>query len=442
MALAGSLVPAGLASAFASSAGTNPDRSLDELKAAVAAPFSLAVRDRRWDGNPHAMPAGRAALEDRGQKIWELADVATAASSADGSTVALLTAGYEVYVSRLPEAPRRVEGGPYLSAALSSDGTFLLAQRLGEGSHILERTYNAHGIALINLDTGEDRLILEGNDLFSPSFASDQRVFFGSGAEDGIASLYLLDLSSMAVARVTNRVKDARQTFPSEAPRLSGGNVVYRADDERFSVPEPAADAFQPAGRFDAPQPAELEPMADFGSVRLRLPTTQSNNPQIMWYYDLNRVVGIAQDWNCQLKAYDQHQGTDFNQSLGYDVVAPASGEVIRRHDGCPNTKVAGCGTGWGNHVGIQHSDGTTSLEAHGKKWTVVGYGTYACGDKLMESASSGNSGKAHVHHESWKSSSPNHRFDPYQGPCDPLDASKWGQQNGYLSLPGTTCTH
>jgi hypothetical protein len=120
---------------------------------------------------------------------------------------------------------------------------------------------------------------------------------------------------------------------------------------------------------------------------------------------------------------------------------------VYRRYDGCPDTKVPGCGLGFGNYAGIEHADLGVSLESHGKKWTVVEKGTWlACGDKVMESASSGNSNAYHIHHESWvdRTAGPNTnlRYDPYEGTCDPSDPSKWSVQNGYKGLPGDLCTH
>lgn len=448
IALVGFFAFAGLGPAFAASPDTSAGPAIDDLSTPVEAPFNLAIRNRTWDGNTHAMPAGRAMLEVDGQAIWELADVTRAAASADGSTVALLTGDYQVFVARLPETPRRIDGGPYLIPALSSDGTFLVAQRLGERGHILEKTFNTRGIALINLDTGEDRLLLEGNDLHSPSFGTDDRLFFGSSGKEGIASLYMLDLASMSVARVTNRESGALQTFPSEAPRVMGGTVVYRADGELFQVAEPAASDFVPVRRFDAAPFADAEAISpDFGTVLIRRPSTQSNNPKVYFYYDVDKSVGRFKDWNCSVLTYDQHEGTDFNQGYGYDVVAPASGRVIKRNDGCADTNSPGCGLGWGNFVIIQHTDGSVSLEAHGKNGTVALRGSsFACGATLMQSASSGNSGTYHIHHESWVDSTAindhSKRYDPYQGSCDANDPSKWSTQNGYKALPGTTCTN
>jgi hypothetical protein len=101
---------------------------------------------------------------------------------------------------------------------------------------------------------------------------------------------------------------------------------------------------------------------------------------------------------------------------------------------------------GWGNHVALRHSDESVSLEIHGKNGTVVPFGFYACGVKIMETAASGNAYDPHTHHETWVSrkglNNKALRYDPYQGSCDASDPSKWSSQGPYQGLPGTTCTH
>lgn len=445
--LACGFVLAGLGPAWAALPDGAVAPPADELSPRVAKPFSLAIRSMTWDENPHATPYGRAVLEADDQVVWELADVTRAVASADGSTVVLLTRDFHVFVSRLPEPPLRLDGHQYLSPRLSNDGTLLVAQRLGEGGHILNKTFNAHGIALVNLVTGEDRLVVEGNDLYAPSFASDEMVFFGSGGKEQIASLYVLDLNRMRVARVTNRETGARQTFPSAPPRLAGGTVVYSVDDESFEVPAPAESDFVPVHRFESPKAvvADSPVQPDFGWVLLRRPNTQTQNPKIYFYYDLDTKGGTIQDWGCLPLTYDQHEGTDFNQAYGRDVVASASGTLFLRYDGCHDTNSPGCGYGFGNHAVLRHSDRTASLVAHGKRWTVAEFGTYACGAVLMQSASSGTSGAFHIHFESWSHAPHKYqsaKFDPFQGACDSSDPSKWSDQNDYNDLPGTTCTH
>jgi murein DD-endopeptidase MepM/ murein hydrolase activator NlpD len=429
---------------------TAPSAAADGLAnaraVAVEEPFRLVLRDLRSNGNPHAMPAGRAVLENADREvIWQVADVTVATASADGSTVALLTGDYQVLVSKLPEAPRVLDGG-YLIPRLSPDGSRLVAQRLGSGDHILERTEDTQGIALVDVASGEGQLILQGNDLYLPSFADDDRVFFGSGGEQQFAGLYLLDLQDMRVARVTER-----EGFPSNVPRLTGGTVAFEVDGETFKRPAPALADFVPVHRFDGARLDDLDvegdsDSPDFGTVRLRRPTTQVPNPPWHKIYDYFDVGGS--DYTCGHIFYSGHKGTDFPQDLGDDVVAPASGDVILRYDGCPNSDSWGCAMGWGNHVAVKHSDESVSLEIHGKLGTVVPFGYYACGVKIMETAASGNVNDLwyHTHHESWISrkakTNKSLRYDPYQGACDPSDPSKWSAQGPYLGVPGTTCTH
>lgn len=409
---------------------------------AVEEPFRLFLRDQRWAGDPHAMPAGRAVLEnaDR-QVIWEIPDVTVATASADGSTVALLTGDFRVLVARLPEAPRVLEGR-YLIPRLSRDGSRLVAQRLGAGNDILNRTQNAKGIALVDVASGEGRLILQGNDLYLPSFADDDRVFFGSGGEEQFAGIYLLDARQMRVARVTQH-----EGFPSEV-RLADETVVFEIDGETFRLPVPSPADFVPVHRFDGPRLSDIDldgdARTDFGSLRIRRPTTQvpnAPNPKIYNYFDNG-----GEDYMCEHATYNGHEGTDFVQDLGAAVVAPASGAVIHRYDGCANDGSYGCGMGWGNYIAMRHSDRTVSLEAHGKNGTVAEYGFYSCGQKIMETAASGNANAPfyHTHHETWVSPDGwnNHtlRYDPYQGSCDSNDPSKWSSQGPYMGVPGTTC--
>jgi murein DD-endopeptidase MepM/ murein hydrolase activator NlpD len=240
-----------------------------------------------------------------------------------------------------------------------------------------------------------------------------------------------------------------RQTFPSEAPRLAGGKIVYRADEEQIAVAEPAAGDFEPARRFETPRFVGGQGVSpDAGSVHIRRPHTQTNlNPPVFQYYDLDKRTGFTEDWYCSKMTYDGHLGTDFNQQTGRDVVAPSSGRVFWRYDGCANTKSQGCGVGFGNFAAMEHTDGSVSLEAHGKKWTVVERGErLSCGDKLMESAKSGNANAEHVHHESWVDKTgnvnKNLRYDPFKGSCDPNDPSKWSAQNGYRNVPGPNCSN
>jgi murein DD-endopeptidase MepM/ murein hydrolase activator NlpD len=412
---------------------------------AIEEPFRLFLRDQQWTGDPHAMPAGRAVLENADRHvIWQIPDVTVATASADGSTVALLTGDYRVLVAKLPEAPRALEGH-YLIPRLSRDGSRLVAQRLGSGGHILNRTQNAKGIALVDVASGEGRLVLQGNDLYLPSFADDDRVFYGSGGEEQFAGVYLLDLRQMRVARVTQR-----EGFPSEV-RLAGGTVVFEIDGETFRRPVPAPADFVPVHRFDGPRLTDIDleddaRSPDFGSVRIRRPTTKvpiAPRPKIWNYFD-----NTGDDYMCGGETYNGHEGTDLVQDLGDAVVAPASGHVFMRYDGCANSGSPGCGMGWGNHIALKHSDKTVSLESHGKKGTVAPFGFYACGDKIMETAASGNANAPayHDHHETWVSpqgfNDKSLRYDPFQGPCDASDPSKWSSQGPYLGVPGTACTN
>jgi hypothetical protein len=231
----------------------------------VAAPFHLALHDVTSNGDPHGMPVGRAVLVGiDGRVVWELENVGSISASADGTTVALLTGHYQVLVSRLPARPTEIADGPYLTPELSRDGTRLVAQRLGDGGDLFERIANAHGIALVDLSTGEDRLLVTGNDVYAPSFAADDMVFFGSGGPEHFASLYLVDVTNATVAKVTNREPGAREIFPSERPVLANGEVVFLSDGVVSRVRAPIAAEFVSIPRFDL----SITDVAEIGAAR------------------------------------------------------------------------------------------------------------------------------------------------------------------------------
>ena len=46
---------------------------LVDLHTPVAVPYELVIRNRAWNGDPHAMPQGHAELTSDGVTIWELA---------------------------------------------------------------------------------------------------------------------------------------------------------------------------------------------------------------------------------------------------------------------------------------------------------------------------------------------------------------------------------
>lgn len=160
---------------------------------------------------------------------------------------------------------------------------------------------------------------------------------------------------------------------------------------------------------------------------------------------------GGTSDWNCGGNTYSGHKGTDFAilgswsaMAEGRPVLAAAAGTVEVTHDGEPDMCMSGnCGggSGWGNHIRIAHPDGTRTLYAHLKTWSVsVAEGEQvACGQEIGLVGSSGNSTGPHLHFEKRAAAEYASVRDPFVGPCSP-GPGDWIEQGGYNDLPGAAC--
>lgn len=161
-------------------------------------------------------------------------------------------------------------------------------------------------------------------------------------------------------------------------------------------------------------------------------------------YYD----QGSTTDWGCGGTTYSGHRGSDFGvgswsgMDAGREIVAAAAGVVESTNDGeydeCSTGDCSG-GGGYGNYVKIQHADGSATIYAHMKQWTVaVSAGqSVACGQYLGEVGSSGYSTGPHLHFEVRDSAG--NRVDPFEGSCSG-STSWWVDQGSYGGLPAPTC--
>ena len=187
---------------------------------------------------------------------------------------------------------------------------------------------------------------------------------------------------------------------------------------------------------FSAAGRAGAEPL-------FRLPVDGS--PVICAYYDHG-----GSDWHCGGVRYSGHRGTDFAVAYGTPIVAAADGVVVETEDGyadhCNTGNCAGGPTGLGNHVLLEHPDGTRTYYGHMKIWSVaVSPGQdVGCGDQLGQVGSSGLSTGNHVHFQvgTWRDEQ-----DPYRGGCSDRGSSLWVDQGGYGrgggctdGLPASTC--
>ena len=107
------------------------------------------------------------------------------------------------------------------------------------------------------------------------------------------------------------------------------------------------------------------------------------------------------------------HEGIDYihgdNTIPQVQVVAAANGEVVYVRSGCPqtslfepNVEARECGSGWGNHVIIKHTDTVYTRYAHLVPGTIglsVGDSVFL-GDIVGEMGNSGRSELRHLHLE------------------------------------------
>lgn len=157
---------------------------------------------------------------------------------------------------------------------------------------------------------------------------------------------------------------------------------------------------------------------------------------------------GGSVDFGCGSATYDGHLGTDFGvggftgMDVGTTVTAAANGVVQATNDGefdrCATADCPGAG-GLGNFVQLLHPDGTTTLYAHLRQWSVaVAVGDpVVCGQVLGQVGSSGASNGPHLHFELRDDTEA--ALDPFDGPCSGPPGA-WVDPGSYLELPGGEC--
>lgn len=93
------------------------------------------------------------------------------------------------------------------------------------------------------------------------------------------------------------------------------------------------------------------------------------------------------------------HPGVDIGNAKGTTIDAAADGVVTVVVTGCVEGR-ASCGGGYGNHIDIQHSNGTMTRYGHLSKTSVTVGQNVSQGDKIGEMGSTGNSTGYHLHFE------------------------------------------
>lgn len=335
----------------------------------------LIGTDKKWNGDPHSFPTRSMRLirQDGSDAGWNMPEVLYATWSANGRAYVLEDTNHQIYVGGLNEPPVMIMSG-YITPALSPSGKTLAAQRLGNGKNGIERISNSPGIVVRDLIKGTERTVV-ANDVYSPFFIAENKLGFGSGGEEGIASLYMIQLANGKVVKLTNKNGKTKtpEPFPSEMPTVSddGRQLIIKwaengsLKSKSFILPEvdtqdekgkKSKNSFGHA-RMPAitlmPKPSEnirgvatLTPQA--GKVLFQRPISQYKG--VYKYYDHG-----GRDWGCGTITYSGHQGTDFKADVGTQVYAAADGTVYQRYDGCANSGYIGssCGGGFGNHVRV-----------------------------------------------------------------------------------------
>lgn len=157
-------------------------------------------------------------------------------------------------------------------------------------------------------------------------------------------------------------------------------------------------------------------------------------------FVDLNLTSPTITDYNCGTKSYDNHGGIDIGlvpfgwkrmEDNDVQIIAAASGILIAKRDG-DYDKNCGASAQIGNHVIIQHADGSRAYYWHMKNGTVTTQplgATITVGDYLGLVGSSGNSSGPHLHFEVHDAS--DNIVDPYNGTCNNI-GSLWINQKPY----------
>jgi len=146
-------------------------------------------------------------------------------------------------------------------------------------------------------------------------------------------------------------------------------------------------------------------------------------------------------DYSCGARTYDtpggyNHSGTDMftwpfswlkMDLMQVQIVAAAPGTIVYKSDGNPDRTCSGsAATNW-NAVYVEHADGSTAWYGHMKNGSTTAKALgqmVAAGEYLGIVGSSGNSTGPHLHFELYDPSDA--LIDPYQGPCNTLNATGW----------------
>lgn len=205
---------------------------------------------------------------------------------------------------------------------------------------------------------------------------------------------------------------------------------------EEQSPADPEATILQADEIRDSEAVPDLKPLHPASlaapTVRFRWPLLATDWYAITAYFDLDPSAALL-DYMCLSYTTNGHNGNDVairdfvDQDEGRFVVAAAPGLVVSTNDGEFDRHTVVDPAAIGNHVILEHADGTQTRYWHLRKWSVL----VAPGQHVLEGqplglvGSSGMSSGPHLH---FAVNSLGQDVEPHSGPCNP-GPSLWHSQ-------------
>jgi murein DD-endopeptidase MepM/ murein hydrolase activator NlpD len=234
-------------------------------------------------------------------------------------------------------------------------------------------------------------------------------------------------------------------------PVLTYGQNVHEEVVEGF--PMSVNDAKNPC--ITTEQYDSIEQECNRNAITFSWPLKQANgltdcsNYVITNNVDVDNTSGIK-DYTCGSRTYNGHRGTDIvpepypfykMDNNQVEVIAALGGTIVAKTEGnFDKNCVTGANPFQGNHIAIQHSDGSRTLYYHMKKNSltskIIGQ-TVVTGEFLGIVGSSGSSNIPHLHFEVWSGSSSTTLNDPYAGTCNLFNATSWWINQKPYKEPG-----
>lgn len=172
-------------------------------------------------------------------------------------------------------------------------------------------------------------------------------------------------------------------------------------------------------------------------------------------YLDQDTDDGELLDYNCGMRTYDGHRGTDIAlhpfawhmmNNNQVEIIAAASGTIVYKQSGFADNSCNFDNPFDWNGLVIQHSDGTRTWYAHMQTGSITTKGVgsaVTAGEYLGRVGSSGASTGPHLHFEVDGGSNAT-LMDPFSGACNTLNATScWiDQKPNPESTLNTILTH